>query len=265
MTNVWSTFGRRLVALPGVSAFTTFIGLGTAAFKNTGTSGDTVPLLNTGATWDLGSGALALEKTAAFSTLNMTRRGTPAASVFAAAINFSAPNSTPISVAYGQFTVFITTNTAGSEDGDFRFTTTRAGVLANRLILGDGAYHPSATGGDKGNNTLNFGHLWYNGVQLSPPGNVVTKTADFTVAASEQYLINNKAGSTCTVTLPTASSFPGRKLHFKNSQAQTVVSASSNVVPRVTAAASTAILASGSGNWCKMVSDGTNWVIMAGS
>lgn len=93
----------------------------------------------------------------------------------------------------------------------------------------------------------------------------VTKTADFTVATTENWLINNKSGSTCTVTLPSASAFVGREIHFKNSQAQTVVSASSNVVPRVTAAAGTAILASGNGNWCTMVSDGTNWVIMQGS
>lgn len=155
--------------------------------------------------------------------------------------------------------------TDGSEDTTWQFYGTVAGALALQMQVGAGVYHPSATGTDKGNNTLNFGQLWYNGVQLSPPGVPVTKTADFTVAASEQYLINNKSGSTCTVTLPAAASFPGRKLHFKNSQAQTVVSASSNVVPRVTAAAGTAILASGNGNWCKMVSDGTNWVIVAGS
>ena len=34
----------------------------------------------------------------------------------------------------------------------------------------------------------------------------VTKTADFTVAATDLWLINNKSGSTCTATLPTASS-----------------------------------------------------------
>lgn len=93
----------------------------------------------------------------------------------------------------------------------------------------------------------------------------VTKTADFTVADTENWLINNKAGSSCVVTLPSAAAWGGREIMFKNSQAQTVTSASSSVVPRVTAAAGTAILASGSGNWCTMVSDGTNWVIMQGS
>ena len=90
----------------------------------------------------------------------------------------------------------------------------------------------------------------------------VTKTADFTVAATEIWLINNKTGSTCTVTLPTPSSYSGRVLYFQNYQAQTLVSASSNVVPRAGGAAGTAILLAVAGNWATMVSDGTNWVIM---
>ena len=90
----------------------------------------------------------------------------------------------------------------------------------------------------------------------------VTKTADFTVADNETWLINNKSGSTCTVTLPTASSWTGRTLTFKNMQAQTLVSASSNVVPIDSTVAGTAILLAVVGNWATMVSDGTNWVIM---
>jgi len=90
----------------------------------------------------------------------------------------------------------------------------------------------------------------------------VTKTADFTVAVGEAWLINNKSGSTCTVTLPTASAWVGRQLIFKNMQAQTLVSASSNVVPLDSTSAGTAILLDVVGNWATMVSDGTNWVIM---
>ena len=89
----------------------------------------------------------------------------------------------------------------------------------------------------------------------------VTVTADFTVGTSNWY-INNKSGSTCTVTLPTASTFPGGYLTFKNMQAQTLVSASSNVVPIDSTSAGTAILLAVVGNWATMVSDGTNWVIM---
>ena len=90
----------------------------------------------------------------------------------------------------------------------------------------------------------------------------VTKTADFTVADNETWLINNTSGSTCTVTLPTASAWTGRYLTFKNLQAQTLVSASSNVVLIDGTVAGTAILLAVVGNWATMVSDGTNWVIM---
>jgi hypothetical protein len=90
----------------------------------------------------------------------------------------------------------------------------------------------------------------------------ITKTADFTVANGEIWYINNKSGSTCTVTLPAASSWTGRTLTFKNMQAQTLVSASSNVVPIDSTSAGTAILLAVVGNWATMVSDGTNWVIM---
>jgi hypothetical protein len=89
----------------------------------------------------------------------------------------------------------------------------------------------------------------------------VTKTADFTVAATDLWLINNKSGSTCTATLPTASSYSGRVLHFQNYQAQTVVSASSNVVPIVGGSAGTSILLASAGDQCTLVSDGTNWLM----
>ena len=89
----------------------------------------------------------------------------------------------------------------------------------------------------------------------------VTKTADFTVAANETWLINNKSGSSCTVTLPTASSNTGRVLHFQNYQAQTLVSASSNVVPLAGGSATTAILEAVAGANATLVSDGTNWIM----
>ena len=93
-------------------------------------------------------------------------------------------------------------------------------------------------------------------------GAPITKTADFTVANGEIWYINNKSGSTCTVTLPAASSWTGRTLTFKNMQAQTLVSASSNVVPIDSTVAGTSILLAVVGNWATMVSDGTNWIIM---
>ena len=90
----------------------------------------------------------------------------------------------------------------------------------------------------------------------------VTKTADFTLAATESWVINNKSSSTCVVTLPTPSVYTGRQVTFKNMQAQLLVSASSNVVPLDSTSAGTAILLDVVGNWATMLSDGTNWVIM---
>ena len=98
-------------------------------------------------------------------------------------------------------------------------------------------------------------------VGISAP---VIKTADFAVASGESFLINNKTGSTCTVTLPTASSWSGRSLTFTNYQNQTVMSASSNVVSRAGGAAALAILEASAGAWSTLVSDGTNWLEVAG-
>jgi hypothetical protein len=88
----------------------------------------------------------------------------------------------------------------------------------------------------------------------------VTKTADFSVASTDTWLINNKTGSTCTVTLPSPSANTGRVLYFINYQNQLLVSASSNVVSRSGGAAGTAILDNVAGNWATIVSDGTSWV-----
>jgi hypothetical protein len=90
----------------------------------------------------------------------------------------------------------------------------------------------------------------------------VTKTADFTLDATENYVINNRA-ATNTATLPAASSWTGREVFMKTIQAQAVVSASSNVVPSTSATAGTAILPATDGAWALLVSDGTNWVIVA--
>jgi hypothetical protein len=96
------------------------------------------------------------------------------------------------------------------------------------------------------------------GLTYSAP---VTKTADFSVAATDVWLINNKSGSTCTVTLPTASAYSGRILHFQNYQVQALVSASSNVVPIAGGSAGTSILVASSGDQATLVSDGTNWLM----
>jgi hypothetical protein len=90
----------------------------------------------------------------------------------------------------------------------------------------------------------------------------VTYTADFSVAATDVWIINNKSGSSCTATLPAASGYSGRVLYFQNYQAQTLVSASSNVVGIGGGAAGTSILLASAGDQSTLVSDGTNWIMM---
>ncbi len=92
----------------------------------------------------------------------------------------------------------------------------------------------------------------------------VTKTGNFTLGANENEVICN-GGASITVTLPAASAFIGRKVRIKTRAAFTVISASSNVKPLDTDTAGTAILAATAGKWAELVSDGTNWVIMAGN
>ncbi|MCZ9885161.1 hypothetical protein NFJ07_25575, partial [Arthrobacter sp. B2a2-09] len=95
-------------------------------------------------------------------------------------------------------------------------------------------------------------------------GAVVTKTLDFAVADTENWISCN-GGATITVTLPSAATFPGREIMLKTIAAFTVVSASANVLPLAGGAAGTAILAATAGKYATLVSDGTDWVIMAGN
>lgn len=90
----------------------------------------------------------------------------------------------------------------------------------------------------------------------------VTKTAAFTLAANENMVICNGVAS-IPVTLPAASSAPGRTVRIKNIAAFTVTSATANVVPLAGGAAGTAILPATAGATALLVSDGTNWIIMA--
>lgn len=85
-----------------------------------------------------------------------------------------------------------------------------------------------------------------------------------TVTSVQGSVIVNASGA-FTITLPAAASYSGHWIWIKSIAAQTIASATSNVVPRAGGAAGTALLASGAGNWCHLQSDGTNWITMAGN
>ena len=116
---------------------------------------------------------------------------------------------------------------------------------------------------DSSFNNINQLGLW--NFQSFGRGIPVTKTASFTVQPGENWIIINNSSGTTTVTLPTAGSWIGEEIILKNiSTTQTVISASSNVVPLNSGTPGTSILSAasvGSAKWAVLVSDGTNWVI----
>jgi hypothetical protein len=85
--------------------------------------------------------------------------------------------------------------------------------------------------------------------------------ATFTVLPGDTDILCNRAG-TVTLTLPSAAAFPRRVLEISTITANTVVSASSNVLPLGGTLTGTAILSASSGKWATLKSDGTNWRIM---
>jgi len=99
---------------------------------------------------------------------------------------------------------------------------------------------------------------------LSLPFAIVT--ANTTLTADHFCVINNR-GASNTLTLPAANTCGGAMYLIVTIQAQTVVSASSNVTPRTGAAASTAILPGTDGAWALLIADSANntWRIVASS
>lgn len=188
---------------------------------------------------------------------------TPAASDVLGQLYFLGRDSGNNSTTYARLDALIVDATNGSEDGRFRVATTIAGTTAARFFIGAGIYSPSADGGDQGAETLNFQYIYQNGSPLR--ATPATETgASRTLSATDNEVIANRAG-TVTLTLPLASLYPGRVINVKTIQAQTVVSAASDVVPLIGGSAGTAILAGTAGKWARLVSDATNWIIMAGN
>ena len=120
------------------------------------------------------------------------------------------------------------------------------------------------TGIAQDNVTITSGNAVLQSVRVTNNAPPAIKTASFTLGANENYVICEGAAANVTVTLPAASSAPGRVVVIKNlSATYTVISASSNVKPIGSNTAGTAICAASAGAWALLVSDGTNWVTMA--
>ena len=111
--------------------------------------------------------------------------------------------------------------------------------------------------------TPRFNDWLYRAFSLALPyRNTVTETtAARTLAATDTYVICNYAG-TVTLTLPDPATAIGRPITVKTWTANTVVSASSNVVGPTGGAAGTAILSATAGKWADLISNGTTWYVM---
>lgn len=105
----------------------------------------------------------------------------------------------------------------------------------------------------------NLSTLTVNGSFASKSPSTVN-AATYAVAATDGSL--RFTTTNCTVTLPAAASFPGRILYLNTITANSVVSASSNVIPLGSNTAGTAILAATLGKFAMLQSDGTNWITM---
>lgn len=93
---------------------------------------------------------------------------------------------------------------------------------------------------------------------------VTASSATYAASVSEKSIVASFAG-TVTLTLPAAIENNGRQLTIKTTTANTVVSATSNVIPLAGGAAGTAILAATIGKFAVLESNGTSWVIMNGN
>lgn len=111
-----------------------------------------------------------------------------------------------------------------------------------------------------GTNTPTAKLQLFGSLAFKPP---VTVTADYTVDEADVFIICNK-GSTLTMTLPDPTTSDGRILVIKTIQSVAVNSSTNNVVPRSGGPADNGILSASDGAWVMLVSDGTNWIQMAG-
>lgn len=143
----------------------------------------------------------------AFSTFRANP--SPAANDLIGKYSFFGNNSTPAFSEYGRVQGKILVTTAGSESGQVLFQTKVTGTLANRWIIGAGAYTPSATGGDKGAETLNVaGHYYENGapIGISSGGTGAPNGAIILLGYAKAINANSVADTAIPISMPAGTS-----------------------------------------------------------
>jgi hypothetical protein len=186
-----------------------------------------------------------------------------------AAGNTSMTGTNNVLVGYSVGSTVLTSGSSNILIGTSSAVTTPAAATSNFINIGNLIFATGATG-TVGAPAGNFGVSTTSPTStLTVNGSfarniVIVTTSTYTIAATDTHIIANRAG-TMTITLPAASSFPGREISIRTITANTVISASSNVVPIAGGAAGTAILSATAGKWALLISDGTNWQIQMGN
>lgn len=136
-------------------------------------------------------------------------------------------------------------------------------TLSNHILIADGSGNERLRVNDSGNvgigTTTASTTLTVAGpVALKAPSTI--NAASYTVSDTDSSLIFTT--TSCTVTLPSAASYPGRILYIKVLTGTPVTSASPNVVPLASAIAGFTLLSGAPGKFAMLQSDGTNWIVM---
>ncbi len=141
-----------------------------------------------------------------------------------------------------------------------------AGTKAIRVPSGSTAMQPTGMNGmlryntDKADLEYYSGTAWRTPTAPKPPLSTPINASSYTVDASDYSLIFDTTN--CTVTLPTASLFPGRILIIKNIGGVSVSASSAVVLPQASNTPNVAILPATAGKFAMLQSNGFNWVTM---
>lgn len=157
----------------------------------------------------------------------------------------------PISVANGTTTPSITIADASASVSGVVNTTTQS-FAGNKTFTGTLDVGSTGTfGGRVKTNWLERNYAY-------------STSSSFTVSVNTTWQDINTAVLT-TITLPNAATYPGKEIHIRQTGAGSIQSASSNIIPFLTAptgSTTTSILLASTHRAVTLVSDGTNWIIM---
>jgi len=113
---------------------------------------------------------------------------------------------------------------------------------------------------DSSFNNINQIGLW--NFQSFGRGAPFNSNVNFTVLPGQNWI---DCSSAITITLPTASAWPGREITIRNIAANQILSNASNIVQADNTTINNIILNATARTWCTLVSNGTNWYKLQGN